>query len=45
MELQDLDKQYENDILKNFEQEHEKIESFKNIMIKIICDYSESVKE
>lgn len=43
--LQDLDGKYENDIVKNYEQEYQKVDSYKEIMIKIITDYTNSMKD
>ena len=43
--LQDLDYSYEKDIVHNYEEEYLKVDSFKEIMIKIITDYTDSTKE
>ena len=43
--LQELDQEYENDIVKNYELEYQKVDSYKEIMIKIIKDYTDSMKD
>lgn len=43
--LQELDQEYENDIVKNYELEYQKVDSYKEIMIKIIQDYTDSMKD
>lgn len=43
--LQDLDYDYDNDIVKNYEEEYTKVDSFKEIMIKIITDYTNQSKD
>lgn len=43
--LQDVDRDYEKEILMNYEEEHKKVESYKNVMIKVIEKYTDQVKE
>ena len=43
--LRELDTNYESEIVKNFEVEFQKVESYKHIMIKIITDYTDGVKQ
>jgi hypothetical protein len=38
--LKNLDKDYEQEIVVNYEEEYKKVEAFKKIMIKMIEDYS-----
>jgi|TARA_B110000503_G_C6869106_1_gene297870 hypothetical protein len=40
-----MDNDYEKEIVKNYEQEHQKVEQYKKVMISIIEQYSESVKD
>ena len=42
--LKEMDTTYEAEIVKNFEKEFQKVDSYKKVMIKIITDYTDSVK-
>jgi len=41
--LKCLDQDYEKEIVINYEEEFEKVEAFKKIMVKIIEDYSSQI--
>jgi hypothetical protein len=43
--LQEMDRQYEQEVVKNFEKQYQKVESYKKVMIKIITDYTDGVKQ
>ena len=43
--LRELDSMYEGEITKNFEKEFHKVEQYKKVMMKIITDYTEGVKQ
>jgi len=42
--MKEIDTAYESEIVKNFEQEYLKVESYKEIMVKVITEYTDNVK-
>lgn len=40
-----MDHSYEEEVVKNYEKQFQKVESYKKVMIKIITDYTDGMKQ
>lgn len=45
LRLREMDHSYEEEVVKNYEKQFQKVESYKKVMIKIITDYTDGMKQ